>query len=358
VRLPSLVGERFGSLRIAGGAMNRILPNLALLAFSLALAGGVSEVVLRARFGAPPVWTYPQESYLPDAEAGFRLAPDQHAFTHDQPVQINSLGMRDRDYPRAPAPGVKRLMALGDSQTFGNGLALGENWPKRLEGELQRSGSGSGTWEVINAGVPGTAPWQQYILLRRTIDACNIDGIVLGFYVNDVVPITASSEDSARELTNTWSKRVGYALKRSALLLAAWNVRDPIRAFISRKRDTWEENILTGKPDPRIDEGWRQVEQSLAEMKRFADERHLGFWLVALPRRDQVSGAQPGRAYQHRISEISAELGIHFVDPLPALERSYAEHGDRLFVPWDGHNSGLANQVIAAELARSISGAG
>lgn len=333
--------------------MKRVLPNLALLGISLALAGGVAELVLRARFGTPPVWTFPQESYVPDAELGYRLEPGQHAFTHAQPVEINSLGLRDRERPRLPPPGVRRLLALGDSETFGNGLALADTWPKQLERELRRGDDAAG-WEVVDAGLPGSATWQQEIVLRRASEAYALDGFVLGFYVNDVVAIPAERQVEAAGLTNTWSKRAVYVLKRSALWLAAWQARHAIRAWLSGEHGSWEEKILTGEPDPLIEAGWRQVERSLAAMKSFADERGLAFWLVALPRRDQVSGTQPGGAYQRRLAEIVARLGIPWLDALPLLESAYAEYGERLFIPWDGHNSGLANAAIARELARAI----
>jgi lysophospholipase L1-like esterase len=335
--------------------MRRVLANLALLALSLAFAAGASELVLRARFGAPPAWTFPQESYLPDAEVGFWMRPGHRAFTHDRAVEINRLGLRDRDHPRVPPPGVRRLLALGDSQTFGNGLALADTWPKQLERELQRR-AGAPRWEVVNGGLPGSATWQQEIVLRRVSDAYALHGFVLGFYVNDVLPLPDSRQVAATEITNTGSKRAAYLLKRSALFVAAWEARHPLRAWLSGERSSWEETILTGVPDARIEAGWRQVELSLADMKRLAAERGLDFWLLALPRRDQVAGAQAGRAYQRRLAELCARLGLRFFDALPVLEAAYAEHGDRLFIPWDGHNSALANAAIARALARAIAG--
>ena len=336
--------------------MNRVLPNIALVVISFFLAGALSEFVLRVRFGAPPAWTFPQESYLPDTEIGFRLKPGQHAFTHDQPVEINSLGLRDRDYPRIPAPGVRRLLALGDSETFGNGLTLVDSWPKQLEYQLQRKG-GAVAWEVVNAGLPGSATWQHEVLARRISAECVVQGLVLGFYVNDVVPMRVDRQ-APQELTNTWSKRAAYLLKRSALLLSIWDALPLIRAWLSGEHDSWEEQILTGSPNRAIDAGWRQVELSLESMKHFADDRQMSFWLAAIPRRDQVAGVQAGRAYERRLAEICARLGIHFFDPLPPLESSYAEHGDHLFIPWDGHDTKLANAVIARELARLITEAG
>src|SRR5262249_15586051 len=154
----------------------------ALLLISLAIGVGLSELILRLRIGAPPSWTFPQEYYVTDAEMGFRLQPNQRAFTHDRPVEINSIGLRDRDYLRDPGRDTRRWIALGDSETFGNGLALAETWPKQLEQQL-REDLGS-RWEVVNGGIPGSATWQQEILLRRISDTYEFDGFVVGVYVN------------------------------------------------------------------------------------------------------------------------------------------------------------------------------
>ncbi len=36
------------------------------------------------------------------------------------------------------------------------------------------------------------------------------------------------------------------------------------------------------------------------------------------------------------------------------LQRAYNEHGEALFIPWDGHNSGIANNVIALAISGSV----
>src|SRR5439155_4351271 len=102
----------------------------------------VLELSLRAFYPAPVRFLYPQESYDLDPEIGHVLRPSQTAFTHDRSVHTNTLGFRDREFSPYSAPATLRVLALGDSQTFGNGLDLADTWPKQLEGMLQNVNGG------------------------------------------------------------------------------------------------------------------------------------------------------------------------------------------------------------------------
>lgn len=61
-------------------------------------------------------------------------------------VNTSSLGLRGPE----PAPGGPRVLAVGDSVTFGWGLADEESWPARLSAELGVT--------VLNGGVPAQKP--------------------------------------------------------------------------------------------------------------------------------------------------------------------------------------------------------
>ena len=186
--------------------MRRLLANLALLAVSLAVAGGLAELAMRLRFGSPGHWRFPQEYYEPDPEIGLHLRPGQRAYTHDEVVETNTQGLRDREHPRERPAGTRRLLALGDSQTFGDGLALEETWPKQLETRLARE-EPARRWEVLNAGISGTDTWQHARLLERLSGAYELDGVVLAFYVNDVA-VRPQRVTPVAGRTNTTTKRI------------------------------------------------------------------------------------------------------------------------------------------------------
>jgi len=333
-------------------AVRPVVANLVLLCGSLFVTFGILELSLRVIYPAPIRFLYPQEFYDFDAEMEHVLRPGQTAFTHDHPVRINSLGLRDREITQQPGPGALRVLALGDSQTFGAGLALADTWPKQLERVLRGGVASSRAVEVVNAGIPGTDTWQHEILLRRLLKMTNPQAVVLALYVNDVVPGYTPRRIGASAPTNTWDKQLVYLLKRSAVI--TWTYYRLFLPWYTRggPASTIEEAVLTGKVDARAERGWQQVDRSLAAMKEACDARGVRLLVAILPRRDQVSGIHPGRAYQERARATSEAHGIEALDLLPDLSAEYRTKGDALFIPWDGHNSASANHVIAERLAQ------
>ena len=146
-------------------ALHRLLANLSLLMGALGVSALIGEVALRARIGPPIHWVFPQESYQADPETAFRLVPGQVSHTHDQPVIVNSLGLRAAEVSRAVPPATERILALGDSQTFGVGLSLADSWPGQLELALNQRGDAR-RLEVLNAGLPASDTCQQVAILR------------------------------------------------------------------------------------------------------------------------------------------------------------------------------------------------
>ena len=76
-------------------------------------------------------------------------------------VNSSSRRLRGDRFGAQPPAGTLRIAAVGDSTTFGWGLADDETWPAQLTAELARRGHAV---EVLNAGVPaqriaGMAAW-------------------------------------------------------------------------------------------------------------------------------------------------------------------------------------------------------
>ena len=328
------------------------IANIALLGCAMFAAFILLEISLRLLYPAPARFIYPQERYEFDQEMGFVLRPSQVAYTHDRPVSINTLGLRDGEISAEIPPGTVRVIALGDSQTFGNGLDLSDTWPKQLEHMLH--GRGRYRWEVVNAGLPGTDTWQHEILLRRLLDVIHPHVVVLALYVNDVATRPDHPLDNS-SATNTWSKRVVYWLKRS--LVATWmydRLRLAAHSWGLARENSLEDIVIGGGSNHAVERGWSQVKHSLAVMKELCDARNAMLFLAVLPRRDQVSGQNRGQAYDDRASKLAEAVGIEAVDLLPGLAAAYRVSGETLFIPWDGHNSAAANQVIAAAIARAL----
>lgn len=90
------------------------------------------------------------------------LAPGARvvATTYDFVVsyQINSLGHRDQEHRLQKTPGRTRVLVLGDSYTFGEGVPYGERFADIPE---------DNSWEILNGAVPGWGLDQQLLYFAR-----------------------------------------------------------------------------------------------------------------------------------------------------------------------------------------------
>lgn len=98
-------------------------------------------------------------------------------------IQINSLGLRDREFTLVKPDGVKRVLVFGDSFVFGVGVDQGHVFSTRL-GELLDASSAQ-RFEVINMGVSGYSTDQEYLLFRELGKALDPDLVILVVCYND-----------------------------------------------------------------------------------------------------------------------------------------------------------------------------
>ena len=136
------------------GMSMKLIPKLALLLGSLMLTASVFEVVLRVMVARGAISIDP--NVFPTVEHQSEPMPSDNPalFWELDPTSslVNSAGFRDREFDRERRAGTVRIAALGDSVTFGYGVALEESFPKVLERILNETRPGH---EVLNFGVGG-----------------------------------------------------------------------------------------------------------------------------------------------------------------------------------------------------------
>ena len=94
-------------------------------------------------------------------------------------VNINSKGLRDREYDYDKPEGIKRIVALGDSYTWGFGVEANERFTEVLEDELLKN------IQVINMGVSGYGNDQELLLLKNEGLKYHPDLVLVAFCGND-----------------------------------------------------------------------------------------------------------------------------------------------------------------------------
>jgi len=97
----------------------------------------------------------------------------------DVQVEISSQGLRDREFRPVPSKETTRVVAIGDSFTFGWGVRAEESWPKVVES------SGNESLEVINFGFPGASPNDYSSMITTALDHFSPDIVLVGTLQGD-----------------------------------------------------------------------------------------------------------------------------------------------------------------------------
>ena len=188
-----LIAKETGELLASGLGLNvtlNTLTNLALLGGSVMLSFAFIETVLQisARFFTPER----QAPFLHTLTmpAGWERRPVHIAGTQHAYYWHNVLHIHNADNMRLPGefPGKKagtfRIIALGDSLTYGYGIAEQHTYPGVLEEELSRSFR----VEVLNLGVSGAQTEDIYSILTKHLPVLEPDLVFYGVCLNDFLP--------------------------------------------------------------------------------------------------------------------------------------------------------------------------
>ena len=81
----------------------------------------------------------------------YTMIPGWEGIDHTVPVKINSVGVRDNEWPVTPPEGLRILM-LGDSATFGVSIPFEKTFPRLIQNALKKNEVSA---HVYSAGAPG-----------------------------------------------------------------------------------------------------------------------------------------------------------------------------------------------------------
>ena len=139
----------------------------------------------------------------------------------DTTIRINNLGFRGPDLPRDKGDAF-RIVALGESQTFGPTLRDGEKpWPELLQDLFDRHASCGRRIEVINAGTEAYTLEDNLERMRRDILPLKPDLIVSTHGMNGFLPfglrrVPEPSEPGVRPRASALIARAALTIERAA----------------------------------------------------------------------------------------------------------------------------------------------
>lgn len=343
------------------GRLRAAAANLALAAASVLVVFGGAEAALRLTGLAPTRALRSADARTLAAIPGL-FEPGQE-FTdrvrRDLParIRINGLGFRGADMEERKPPGAFRVLALGDSYTFGDHVDDEDAYPARLESALRALRPGTRV-EVVNAGVNGFGILDEAALWRRAGGRLDPDVVLITFTPNDVSDMTRPTpiiermrehaEVKARPLVGPLLRLAQNTALFTGLQIAAARYRARTRSHPAIP----EIEPARAGPEaaPLAWEAYRKALRDLGRELAGAGPRAV---LVLYPSVGYVTGEDRPHA-----SEIlpgwADEAGLPCLDLLPAF-REAAARGEVLYlVPRDSHPAAGGHAVAAETIAREL----
>jgi lysophospholipase L1-like esterase len=266
----------------------------------------------------------------------------------------NVLGIRSPYETLRKAPGVLRVVAIGDSFTWGDKIASSDStWPAQLEDNLQRRMAGTPV-EVVNLGQKGFTTANGAEMLRRVGWQFEPDVVVVQFYLNDILPSGPNFERgySGWIFPRAWVLPERYRrgpAGESALL-------DLIESALTARRhgDRTEQAARWTEVYQRRGPEWIALADALKEMGAAAAERDIPIVLMLFPDfiPDMEDGTDlPFRAIHEQVMEAAAEAGFAVFDLTSSFLRRGGDWRRWWAARYDAHPNAAASAAAAQDLA-------
>jgi hypothetical protein len=251
--------------------------------------------------------------------------------------KLNSLGYRDLEHKTAKPAGIVRILVLGDSMTFGHGVADDEIWPRRL---AELAGP---RVEVIAIAQNGWSTADQLFALRRDGLAFAPDFVVVGAVENDLGPPRWEPSGHATDwvLFSAVSDRLAlfhwfdFALNR---LVERLGLR---RTYMEWLHDTFN-------PAQPFFPRWQQTLAEFGSSLRRAGIPGYAFVLTTPTRPSEEASVQ---RYETLRQEF-AKYGFISANLQPAFVREYGPEGGKHLwaLPNDSHPGPVVQEFFAREI--------
>jgi lysophospholipase L1-like esterase len=262
------------------------------------------------------------------------------------------MGFRDVEHATVKQPGEFRILALGDSFTYGAGVSFNESYLSRLE-QMLNSRKLHPKVEIIKAGVSRYYPEPERILLEHYGLKYSPDLIIVGFVPNDVLDANQGLDSIKIGQSGYLVTREGQNKPRIFTLFYTYShvfriLFNKYNAMTNKEPPIkWDEVY---RPNGVFEKDWRSIEVEYEKMLQLAKSAQARLIIVHIP---QQGPWDDTKSYPvTRLSEWSSAHGAQFIDTLPAMK--LADPQKSLYYAQDGHCRAAGYEVIAETVYREL----
>jgi len=252
---------------------------------------------------------------------------------------INRFGMRGPEVPLAKEAGTFRIVCLGDSVTFGEGVHDADTYPARLADLLARS-DGARRVDVVNMGVQayGTKEAVALYLLRGR--QFHPDVVTLGFVLNDATDFAETIRQNEAHTKDITLSPIG----RVSRLWGTFERNRLARRMQSEFFETTRRSFQSEK--------WNECRDLIDGMAQLSREDRFRFVVVIFPILWGLDRDYPFEDLHALVADACHRAGCEVVDLMDVYGGCQASS---LWVhPTDHHPNELAHRLAAERVAQFL----
>lgn len=306
-----------------------------------------SYMQISCRPGQPTKMT--PHGFIPHATIQHWYATNPRGyFDQDDSIMhtFNSEGWRDSEHAVEKPADVVRILGLGDSYTFGQGVKPEHLFLTHLESLLEEQSDGRQV-ETINTGQPGyNTVMEKELLERRGLDY-RPDVVLLSFVPNDVeadIYTDRPKVEFFKEFTTSYADQDWLSEHSELWMLAR---RKVLRYSAGR-------SYLQNSIDSYLNEPgkWNRCRDALTEIRDLCRKIDCELVVAIFPFFVNLNGEYPFQPIHDHVRNFCEQAEIPVVD----LRESFREfEGPELWVhPTDQHPNDQAHKIAAESIAKFL----
>ena len=263
---------------------------------------------------------------------------------------VNSLGFREREISMQKPADVYRIAVVGDSLTYGQGIAEQDRFSRMIERTLN---GGKISYQVYNFGIPG-AETIDHIRFLEDVFKIDPDFILLQWFTNDVEGPDKSARQSYYRLIPS-DYLSGILQKNSALFYLInrqWNQLQSQIGLVAPFRDS-----MNGRFGDIKSENSQRAIHELNEFITLVKDKNIPLGIVMFPNLVLTEGGVEKYPFDFlfdRVIDACHKNDIKCIDLRPAFAK---ENPTELWVNrFDPHPSVFANKIAAESILETFGG--
>lgn len=284
----------------------------------------------------------------------------------------NKYNFRDDSIIYPKPNGLFRIMVLGDSFTWGAGLAESEMYTNRLDSMLKKQ-FGDQSIEVVNCALAGSPTVRERNILRQLKDTVQPDLILIGFCSNDPQPQSEDYSIEKEKFQKKWGNRL-TKIQKAADFVRLNYFGEVIINFIYLMQEKMGNipsgTVALGRVYEKSSKEWKDFEKALKDIKNMSDSLNCPAPIAGIftqfrsfnagekLNEKEMEQVNTSKAWINQANDAYAAAGFNTINFIPIFEDLSKQNKIKLdeikVNPLDGHPSARMNKVFADELLKKI----